>query len=69
MERTLLMLGVGVNRLRAGRLSRHLPVGECRRVSVDRMQWEWNALMRFGRFPTIIQFCPMRVISDGSNVT
>jgi hypothetical protein len=53
MERTELMVQGGVNRLRAGRLSRHQPVGESRRDPDDGCCGEWTALMRFARFPTI----------------
>jgi hypothetical protein len=53
METTELMLGEGVNRFRAGRLSRHRPVGDSRRLPDESMLWKWNALMRFARFPTI----------------
>jgi hypothetical protein len=53
MERTELMLGEGVNRLSAGRLSRNRTVGESRRVIDDRMLWMWTALMWFASFPTI----------------
>jgi hypothetical protein len=56
MDRTELILGECVNRLRAGRLSRHRPVCESRRVPDDRMLWKWIALMRFARFPTINSF-------------
>jgi hypothetical protein len=52
MELTELMLGEETNRLRAGRLSRHLPDGEIRRVPDDRMLWKLSALMRFVPFPT-----------------
>jgi hypothetical protein len=37
----------------AGRLSRHRPDGECRRVPDDRILWMWTDLMRFAHFPTI----------------
>jgi hypothetical protein len=47
------MLLEGTNRLRAGRLSRHRPDGESRRVPNDRMLWKWTALMLFATFPTI----------------
>jgi hypothetical protein len=53
MERTELMVGEGANRLRAGRLSRHRPDGESRRVPDDRSLWKGTALMRFAPFPTI----------------
>jgi hypothetical protein len=53
MERTVLMVGEGANRLWAGSLSRHRPDGEFRRVPDNRMLWKWNALMRFTHFPTI----------------
>jgi hypothetical protein len=53
MERTELLLGEGANGLRAGRPSRHRPVGESRRVTDDRMLWKWNTHMRFAHFPTI----------------
>jgi hypothetical protein len=52
MERTELMVGEETNRIRAGRLSRHRPDGEFRRVQVDRMLWKWNALTWFAPFPT-----------------
>jgi hypothetical protein len=51
MERTELMVGEGMNRLRAGRLSRHRPDGKIRRVQDDRMLWKWNDLMWFAPFP------------------
>jgi hypothetical protein len=47
------MAGEGANRLRAGRLSRHRPDGESRRVPDDRMLWKGTALKRFTHFPTI----------------
>jgi hypothetical protein len=53
MERTELMVGKGANRLRAGRLSRHLPDGEWRRLPDDRTLWTETDLMRFADFPTI----------------
>jgi hypothetical protein len=53
METTELMVEEGVNRHRAGRLSRHHQLGESRRVRDDWIQWKWNALVRFARFPTI----------------
>jgi hypothetical protein len=53
MERTDLMAGEGANRLRAGRLSRHRPEGECWRVPDYRMLWKGNALIRFAHFTTI----------------
>jgi hypothetical protein len=53
MERTELMAGEGVNRLRAGRISPHRPDGENRRGIDDRMLGKRNALMRFAPFPTI----------------
>jgi hypothetical protein len=56
MERTELMVGEGANRIRAGSLSRHRPVGESRRVPGDRMLWKWTALMLFAPFPTINSF-------------
>jgi hypothetical protein len=52
MERTLLLLGEGVNRIRAGRFSKHRPECERRRVADDRMLWKGTALMRFATFPT-----------------
>jgi hypothetical protein len=53
MERTELMVGEGVNRIRAGRISRHRPVGECRRVPDFRMLWKGFTLISFAHFPTI----------------
>jgi hypothetical protein len=53
MERTELMVGEGVNRLRAGRLSPHRPNGESRRVTDDRVLWKGKALKRFAPFPTL----------------
>jgi hypothetical protein len=53
MERSDLMVGEGSKRLRAGRLSRHRPDGESRRVPDDRMLWKWTTLLRFAHFPTI----------------
>jgi hypothetical protein len=53
MERTELMVGEGVNRLRAGRISNHRPEGESRRVIDERMLWKGNALMRFAHILTI----------------
>jgi hypothetical protein len=53
MERTELMLGEGVNRLRAGRISPQLPDGESRRLTDDRMLGKGKVLMRFAPFPTI----------------
>jgi hypothetical protein len=47
------MEGVGANRLRAGRLSRHRRDGEIRREPDDPMLWKGKALMRFAPFPTI----------------
>jgi hypothetical protein len=69
MERTELMVGEGVNGLRAGRLSLHRPVGESRRVPDNRMMWKWSALMGSHASPPSIKFCPMRVSSDVSNAT
>jgi hypothetical protein len=37
----------------AGRLSRHRPDGECRRVPDYRMLLKGTALMRYAQFPTI----------------
>jgi hypothetical protein len=53
IERTELMEGEGAIRIRAERLSRHLPDGESRRVPDDRMLWKGNTLMRFAQFPII----------------
>jgi hypothetical protein len=53
MERTELMLGVGSNRIRAGRLSNHGPDGESRRRPDDRKLWIRPALMQIAPFPTI----------------
>jgi hypothetical protein len=47
------MVGERTYRLRAGRLSRHGPDREIRRLPDNRMLWEWNALRRFANFPTI----------------
>jgi hypothetical protein len=48
------MVGDGVNQLRAGRISKHRPEGESRRITDDQMLWKGNARMRFAHFPTII---------------
>jgi hypothetical protein len=61
------MEGVGANRLRAGRLSRHLPDGESRLVPDDRMLWKWTAVMRFALCPSINSVFPMRLSSDDSH--
>jgi hypothetical protein len=53
MEQTELMLGEGVNRLRARRISPHRPDGESRRLTDDRMLGLGRDLMRFAHFPTI----------------
>jgi hypothetical protein len=53
MERTELMVGEGVNRLRAERLSPHRPDSESHRLPDDRMLWKGAALMRFANFPII----------------
>jgi hypothetical protein len=53
MERIDLMVGKGAVLLRAGRLSRHRPVGESRPLPDDRMLWTGTALMLFADFPTI----------------
>jgi hypothetical protein len=53
MERTELIVWDGDNRLREGRLSRHRPDGECRRVTDDRKLWKWTTPMRFAHFPSI----------------
>jgi hypothetical protein len=53
MERTELILGEGANRLSVGRISRHRPDGESRRVPDDRMLWKGTTIMRFAPFPTI----------------
>jgi hypothetical protein len=53
MEQTELIVGEGVNRLRAGHISPHRPDGECRRVIDDRMLWKCNALLWFAHVPTI----------------
>jgi hypothetical protein len=47
------MFGEGASRLRVGRLSRHRPDGEKRRVPDDRMLWKGTALMRFAPFLNI----------------
>jgi hypothetical protein len=58
MERTELMVGEGANRLRTGRISRHRPDGESRRVPDDRMLWKETTIMRFATFPNINKvFC------------
>jgi hypothetical protein len=56
MERTELMVGEGLNRPRARRLSHHRPDGESRRGTDDRMLWQGTALMQFANFPTINSF-------------
>jgi hypothetical protein len=53
MERSDLTAGEGEIRLRAGRLSRHRPDGESRRVPDNLMLWKRTALMRFAHFSTI----------------
>jgi hypothetical protein len=53
MEQTELSVVAGVNRFRVGRLSRHRPEGESRRVPDDRMLWMGYTVMRFNPFPTI----------------
>jgi hypothetical protein len=53
MERTELIVLVGVILHRAGRLSRHRPEGESRGLSNERMLWKENTLMRFAQFRTI----------------
>jgi hypothetical protein len=53
MERTELMLGEGVNRLRACRTSRHPPDGEIRRMPDDRMLLMRNTLKLFAPSPTM----------------
>jgi hypothetical protein len=50
MERTELMEAEGAKRHVEGRLSRHRPEGECRRVPDDRMLWKGNAQIRFANF-------------------
>jgi hypothetical protein len=54
MARTDLMVGEGANRFMVGRLSRHRPDGESRRIANDRMLWKGTALVQFALFPTII---------------
>jgi hypothetical protein len=56
MERTELLVGDGVIRLKAGRLSRPLPKGEWRRVPDYRMLWKGTALMRFAHSTTTNSF-------------
>jgi hypothetical protein len=53
MERTELMVGEELKRLRAERFSPHRPECESRRLPDDRMLWKGNSLMRFAKFPTI----------------
>jgi hypothetical protein len=53
MERSELIVGQEANRIRAGRLSRHRPDGESRRMPDDRMLWKWNTLKQYSHFPTI----------------
>jgi hypothetical protein len=53
MERTELMVGEGATRLTAGRLSRHRPFGESRRVPDDPMLLKRNALKLIAQFPTM----------------
>jgi hypothetical protein len=69
MERTKLMVGEGSNRLRAGRLSRHRPDGESRRVPDNRILWKGTDLMRFATLPTINSVSSMQLISDSSDGT
>jgi hypothetical protein len=52
-QRTELLVGEGVNRLRLRNLSRHRPDGERRRVTDDRMLWKGKTFMLFAPFPTI----------------
>jgi hypothetical protein len=53
MERNELIVGEGAYRLRAGRLSRHRPDGESRRMTDERMLWNGATLLLFALFPTI----------------
>jgi hypothetical protein len=53
MEPSEMMLLEGAYRIRAGRLSRHRPDGESRRMPDDRMLWKGNTLTRFAPFTTI----------------
>jgi hypothetical protein len=62
MERIVLMVGKGANRLMAGRLSCHRPDGESRRVPDDRMLWTGTAVMRFADFHTINSFLSNTVV-------
>jgi hypothetical protein len=47
------MVGEGLYRLRAGRISPQRPDVESRRGTDDRMLWKGNDLMRFAPFPTM----------------
>jgi hypothetical protein len=53
MERTEFIVGEGVKRHRALRVSRHRPEGESRQVHDDRMLWTKTALMHFAYYTTI----------------
>jgi hypothetical protein len=53
MERPELMVGEGANRISSGRISRHRPDGERRRMHEPRMLWKGNALKRYAHFPTM----------------
>jgi hypothetical protein len=53
MECSIIDGAVGANRLRVGRLSRHRPGGESRRLPDDQMLWMWTALMRFDNISNI----------------
>jgi hypothetical protein len=53
MERTKLMVGEGVKRLREGSLSPYRPGGESRRLTDYRILWKGTALLLFAPFPTI----------------
>jgi hypothetical protein len=50
------MVGEGASRLSVGRLSRHRPDGERRRVPDERMLWKWTAMISFALFPIINSF-------------
>jgi hypothetical protein len=56
MEPTVFIGGEGARILRVGRLSRHRPDGERRRLNDDRILWMGTALLRFSPFPTINSF-------------
>jgi hypothetical protein len=69
MDRTELIVREGANRMMAGRLSRHRPDGEIRRVPDYRMLWKWTAIIRFAHFPTINSVLSNLLSSDNNHAT